>query len=117
MNGFGEPLPDAGSLLKRRVPLRGQRVDPARATAFAQLPFGGDMTILLQGVERGVESAFAKAQGILAPALDLAGDAVAVEGAVAEHGEDQRRGVAFEQIGFQWIVPRLRRYASVRGIS
>ncbi len=75
---------------------RGEQVDPSLASLVGAAPLAGNQPLLLQRVERRIESAFLELERVAASPLDLARDAVAVERTVSQNGQHQRGGIPFQ---------------------
>jgi hypothetical protein len=66
--------------------------------AIARLPVGLEGAVCLEGMERRIEGSLAREDGAAAPLPDPLGDFVSVQLAVSEHGQDQQRRSALEEL-------------------
>lgn len=101
MDGRREARPRLRACLQRGQAGRREGVDLAVAGAGLAAPLADDEAVALQALQRGVEGALLAAEHVVAPPLDLSGDGVAVQRAVAQHRQHQRRRVPLQQLSLR----------------
>ena len=98
VNGGREISPGAGAPVQGGQAGGSHGVDLSFPPAALFPPLTRDQALALQRVERGIEGALLEFQGVPAPLLDLAGDAVAVQWPVLQDRQHQGGRVPFQQL-------------------